>query len=67
MYLAVWHRSGSENTKTIRLPIGGQEAEVRCAYPSGEPTDYTWDEKTGVLTVTLTHAPQARLFEVVLK
>lgn len=67
MYLAVWHRSGSENTKTIRLPIGGQEAEVRCAYPSGEPTDYTWDEKTGVLTVTLTHAPQARLFEVTLK
>ena len=67
MYLAVWHRSGSENTKAIRLPLDGHTAEARCAYPANEPADFEWQPQTGELTITLNQAPQARLFEVTLK
>lgn len=61
MYVAVWHRSGNETTKTVRLP---NASDVRCAYPSESHTDFLWKPKTGELIVTLEHAPSARLFEL---
>jgi alpha-galactosidase len=67
-YLTVWRRppigpaDASRPDGTVALPIPrlrGQSAQVSVRYPAASPTTVTWDQESGVLSVSLPDTPSA--------
>ena len=64
-YVAVWRREGKENTCNLPITgLHGKKAEVRCIYPSYHKERFTWNEKTGTLSVEFKKQKMARLYEI---
>ena len=64
LFIAVWKTKDGE--QSIKLPIKqakGKNAIARCAYPTAMKNEFDWDNKRGILTVTL-EPKTARIFEI---
>lgn len=67
--LAVWRRdvSSSSTAASIELPLPwltGAIPNITVVYPTHLPAEYTWDNQSTSLTVTLPAISSARLFKV---
>lgn len=68
IYVAVWRRH-SESESCV-LPIHytfGKQVSVKCAYPSYEDCNYSWNAVNKTLAVQLPKPFTARLFEITLE
>ncbi len=68
LYVAIWRRNSE--SPYLNLPftnISGKVASVKCAYPSYEECQYSWNESTSSLSVYLPREFSARLFEITLE
>ena len=64
-YIAVWRRNSQQNTCLIPIPhLKGSDRKVRCAYPSYQECFFSWNPKSGLLSVDLPHQYSARVFEI---
>ncbi len=62
-YLALWRRGGHD---TITLPLEhlkGKDLVVKCAYPSYQNCNFSWNKESGTLVVKLPELTSARIFE----
>lgn len=65
IYVAVWRRNSESGTCIIPIEYTyGKNISVKCAYPSFEECDYTWNTVNKSLTVKLPKEFTARLFEI---
>lgn len=63
-FVAIWRRNGKD---CIELPMNylkGRDIKVRCAYPYVENCEYKWNKESGKLSVKISVAPAARIFEI---
>ena len=63
IYLAVWHRDGSENC-IIPINSGLNDVKVRCIYPSYNEEKYAYDPNNRTLNVRFGRPNIARLFVI---
>ncbi|MDF2800760.1 MAG: glycoside hydrolase clan [Anaerocolumna sp.] len=68
LYIAVWRRNSETPCLTLPLTdIEGKVKEVKCAYPTYEECEYSWNEGNASLSVKLPKEFSARLFEITLE
>jgi alpha-galactosidase len=66
--LALWRLDDKSALCKLPLPqFKGQHLDIRCLYPSGKQTLFSWDRKRGELSVTLKQKFAARLLEIMKK
>ncbi|KAF4334825.1 alpha-galactosidase [Fusarium beomiforme] len=66
LYIAVWRRAGStKNDIPLSKQVFGKKVDVKTLYPAELPTQATWEESEGVLTLQLPNTVCARLFHIV--
>ena len=68
LYVAVWRRNSA--TDTCVLPIAyteGKNVQVKCAYPSYQKCNFSWNAHNSTLSVQLAQVFTARLFEFTLE
>jgi len=66
LYVAVWKTKGEKGAVTMPVKYAAnRKSTARCAYPKMSETEFTWDEKEGILRVTLKPGT-ARIFEITL-
>lgn len=67
LYIAIWRRNSESPYLNLPLTdIPGKVTEVKCAYPSYEECQYSWNDDTSSLSVILPKEFSARLFEITL-
>jgi len=68
LYVAVWRRNSERDTCVIPIEYtANKKVSVKCAYPSFEECEYTWNAINKSLTVKLPKEFTARLFEITIK
>ena len=63
-YVSVWRKGGKPWAQIPVAHLKGVDADVKCAFPSYIGCRYSWNKKTGILTVELDSYPSARVFEI---
>lgn len=65
VYLAVYRRTGSQSTIQIPFPLFcDRNVSVSCMYPSFSEVPFSWNEKNGILEITMEKENTARLFKL---
>jgi alpha-galactosidase len=63
--LAVWRFAGKERTVDIPLPeLRGKKPQISVGFPAKASPFWKWNEKSGVLSVTLAKEHTARLLQI---
>jgi alpha-galactosidase len=63
--LAVWRFAGKERTIDIPLPeLRGKKPQISVGFPAKAAPFWKWNEKSGLLSVTLAKEHTARLLQI---
>ena len=63
--LAVWRFAGKERTVDIPLPeLRGKKPQISVGFPAKASPFWKWNEKSGLLSVTLAREHTARLLQI---
>lgn len=63
--LAVWRLNSEDSKLEIPIPyLKSRKIKVQCGYPNNHRSTWEWDKEKGALTVQLSEADTARLYEI---
>lgn len=66
--LAVWRFAGKQRTLELPLPhLRGKRPQIRVGFPAKAKPFWKWNDKTGVLSITLAKEYTARLLQIELR